>query len=89
MEDNFKRGSVEKETFKKVSPDRFIVDPKKYANYVEDITDTYEMNKEDIEDVYKDEPALKKKALKFNEDMYKFLTKVHTLLNKNIRPMGA
>ena len=47
------------------------------------------MNKEDIEDVYKDEPALKKKALKFNEDMYKFLTKVHTLLNKNIRPMGA
>jgi len=87
MNDNYKRGSLKTDKFKKVSVDKFIVDPKKYEEYQETLKDIYEVNMEDIEITYEKEPELKKKALKFNDDMYKFLTKVHTLLSKNIRPM--
>lgn len=87
MNDNYKRGSLKTDKFKKVSADKFIINPEKYAEYQETLKDIYEVNIEDIDITYEKEPDLKKKALKFNEDMYKFLTKVHTLLSKNIRPM--
>lgn len=87
MKENYKKGSVKLDDYKKVSPDKFIVNPEKYVKYKENLDEAYADNIKNIEAGFKKDPDLKKKALEFNEDMYKFLTKVHTLLNKNIRPM--